>query len=74
MAPAIGAKFAIVAVAQQRVVVRVGFQDDAAARAAVAARRAAARHVLLAPERDAAVAAVAGLYVNFGFVNKHDRF
>ena len=69
--PAVGAKFAIVAVAQQRVVVRIRFQEDAAAMAAVAAGGSAARHVFLAAERDAAVAAVPGFHVNFGFVYKH---
>src|SRR5690606_34730526 len=46
---------------EQRAELRVGDQDDAAAVTAVAAGRAAARHVRLAAEGDAAVAAVAGL-------------
>ena len=49
-----------------------GFEDHAAAVASIAARRPAARHIFLAAKGDAAVAAVAGLYVNLGFVNKHD--
>ena len=71
VASAIGLEFAIVAVAQKRVVVRIRFEINAAAVAAVAARRAAARNVFFAAERDAAVAAVAGLHENFGFVNEH---
>jgi hypothetical protein len=38
---------------------------------AIAARRAAARDVLFATECDASVAAIAGLYVDFCFINKH---
>ena len=68
---AVGFEFAIVAVAQQRVVVRIRFEVDAAAMAAVAARRPAARHEFFAAERDAAVSAVAGLHVDFGFINEH---
>ena len=68
---AVGFEFAVVAVAQQRVVVRIRFQVNAAAMAAVAARRSAARHEFFAAKRDAAVPAVAGLHVDFGFVNKH---
>jgi len=71
VAPSLGLEFAVEAVAQQGVVVGVRFEIDAAARPAVAARRSAARHKFLAPEGDAAVSAVAGLYVDFGFVNKH---
>src|ERR1700722_17148106 len=71
MAAAVGAKFAIVTVAQQRVVVGVRFEVDVPAIAAVAAGRAAARDVLLPAKRDAAVTAIATLYRNFGFVNKH---
>ena len=72
MASAVGAKFAIVAVAQQRVVVRIRFEVDVAAIAAVAARWAAARNVLLPAERHAAVAAVAAFHRDFGFVSKHE--
>jgi hypothetical protein len=73
VAAAVGFEFAIVAVAQQRVVVRIRFEVDAAAVAAVAARRTAARHEFFAAERDAAVSAVAGLHVDFGFVDKYHR-
>ena len=68
---AIGAKFAIEAVAQERVFVNGRLQHDASARAAIAAGRPAVRHIFFAPERNAAVPAVAGLHVDFGFVNKH---
>src|SRR5262249_14744221 len=51
---AVGLKFAIVAVAQKRVVVRIRFKINAAAVAAVAAARAAARNVFFAAESNAA--------------------
>jgi len=50
----------------------VGLQDDAAAASAVAAARPALGDVSLAMERDAALAAVAGLRVDFYLVNKHE--
>src|SRR6266403_1773842 len=68
---AIGFEFAIVAVAQQRVVVGIGFEVDAAAAAAVSAGGAAAGNVFFTAKRDTAIAAVAGFYVDFGFVNEH---
>jgi hypothetical protein len=71
VAPAIRAEEAIEAVAQQSVLMLGGDEPDAAAISAVAAGRAAARNILLAAERDAAVSAVAGLHYDFGFVNKH---
>ena len=71
VASAFGAKFAVEAVAQERIVVRIGFEIHARAVAAVAARRAAAGHPFLPPEGHAAVAAVARLHQNFGFVNEH---
>jgi len=52
-------------------VVEVGFEVDAAAVAAVAARGTAARNVFFAAEGHAAVAAVAGLHEDLGFINKH---
>src|SRR6516162_5373036 len=66
--PALGLEFAIVAVAQQRVVVGIRFQIHAASIAAIAARRPAARNVFLAAKRHAAVAA---LHINSRFINKH---
>src|SRR5271157_5112296 len=50
-----------------------GFHDDVAAVAAVPAGRTAARHELLAPEGHAAVAAIACLDPDSGFVNEHGR-
>ena len=73
MAAAVGFEFAVVAVAQQRVVVGIGFEINAAAAAAIAAGWPAARNVLFAAKRDAAVAAVAGFYIDFGFVNEHQE-
>ncbi len=71
MAAAIGLEFAIVTVAEQRVVVNVGFEIDAAAMAAVAAGGTATGHVFFTPEGHATVAAVAGLHEYFGFINEH---
>src|SRR5260370_1181935 len=68
---AIGFELAIVAVAEQRIVVGIGFEIDAAAMAAVPAGGATAWHVFFAPEGNAAVAAVAGLHQYFGFINEH---
>src|SRR5271163_298441 len=65
-------EFAIVTVTQQRVVVRIRFDVDVAALAAIAAGRSAARDVLLPAKRDAAVAAVAGFDGDFGFIRKHE--
>src|SRR4029079_19815328 len=50
---------------------RVGAKDDVAAAAAVAAVGPALRHVLLAPEAQAPVAAAAGKDVDAGAVVKH---
>src|SRR5438552_1476928 len=71
VASAIGLEFAIVTVSQQRVVVWVGFKINVAAMAAVTAGGTASRNIFFAPESDAAVAAVAGLHENFGFINEH---
>src|SRR5579859_3430449 len=62
-------ELAIVAVAQQRVVVRIRFEINAAA---VPAGGPAARDVLLPPERHAAIPAVPGLHKNLRFINKHE--
>ena len=56
----------------QRVVALAGFHQNVAAASAIAARRAAAGHELLAPEGHAAIAAVAGFDANFCFVNEHE--
>ena len=61
----------VVAEMNQRVVALARLHDDVAAAPAVAARGPPARHKLLAPEGHAAVAAVAGLHANFGFINEH---
>jgi hypothetical protein len=71
VAAAIGFEFAVVAIAKQSVVVEVGFEVDAAAIAAVAARGTAARNVFFAAESHAAIAAVASLHEDFSFINKH---
>src|SRR5579862_7697947 len=71
VAAAIGFEFAIVAVAQERVVVGIRFEINAAAMAAVATGGSAARHVFFAAKRDAAVAAIASFHQYFRFVDKH---
>src|SRR5450432_3586195 len=70
--PAVGLEFAIVTVAQQSIVVDVGFQENASAVPAVASGRTAARNEFLAPERHASVAAMASLHEYFGFIGKHE--
>jgi hypothetical protein len=71
---ALGAEDARVAEIDERVEVAVGDGVDAAAAAAVAARRAALRHVFLAPEGGRAIAAVAGNDLDLGFVEEfHER-
>ena len=54
----------------QRAELGIGDQHDVAAAPAVAARRTAFGHVLLAPPRDDAVAAVAGGHVDDRFVDE----
>src|SRR5258706_10717883 len=71
MAAAISLEFAIVAVTQQSIVVRIRFEVNAAAMAAVTSSGSATRHKFLAPKCDATVSAIAGLHVDFGFINKH---
>jgi hypothetical protein len=48
-----------------------GFHHDVAAAAAIAARRPAARHKFLPPERHTPVPTIAGLDPNYCFVDKH---
>src|ERR1700756_3370822 len=71
VAAAVSFEFAVVAVTQQRVVVGIGFEVDAAATTAVPSGRSTTRNIFFAAERDAAIAAVASLYINFGFINEH---
>ena len=71
VAATIGLEFAIVAIAEQRVVVRIRFEIDAAAGTAVAAGGTAAGHVFFAPEGHAAVAAVSRFHEYLGFINEH---
>jgi hypothetical protein len=69
---AVGVKFAIVAVAQKRVVVRVRFEVNVTPMPTVSARWAAPRNVLLSAEGHAAVSAVAAFYDDLRFVNEHE--
>jgi hypothetical protein len=71
MSPAFCLELAVVAIPQQRVVVRIRFDENIPAIAAVATRRAAARDVLLPPKRDTTVAAIPSLYRYFCFIRKH---
>ena len=71
MTAANGFEFAIVTVAQERVVVRIGFDINVAALAAITTRRAAARDVLLPAKSDATVTTVAGFDGDFGFIREH---
>ena len=71
VAPALGLVFGIEAEVDQRVVALAGFHGDVAAAPAIAAGGTAAGHELLATEGHAAVAAVAGLDPNFGFIDEH---
>ena len=65
-----GLEMLLVAVVDQRVEAVDRLDDDVAAAAAVAAAGAAELDELLAPERDAAVAAVAGANIDLGFVEE----
>src|SRR5262249_14812026 len=62
-----------VAVIDERVEARHRFGDDIAAAPAVAAVRASELDEFLAPERDAAVASVAGTDLNLGLVEELHR-
>ena len=64
------AVFALETEVEQRGQPLVGFEEDVAAVAAIAARRAAARHELLSAESHRARPAVAGLHANFRFVDE----
>ena len=74
VAAGLGLEMLLVAVVDQRVEAVDAFDDDIAAAAAVAAVRAAEFDEFLAPERDAAGAAVAGADIDFGLVEEfHGR-
>ena len=62
-----------VAVVDQSVEAVDRLDHDIAAAAAIAAARAAVLDELLAPERDAAVAAVAGADIDLGFIEEFHR-
>ena len=63
----------LIAVVDQRVKTFDGFRDNIAAFAAVAAIRSAELDKLFAAKRHAAVTAVAGANIDFGFVEKFHR-
>src|SRR3954447_13399386 len=64
--------FGVEAKMDQRVVPLAGFHDDVAALAAITAGGPSTRNKLLPPKSKTAVAAVAGLYANCGFINEHE--
>jgi hypothetical protein len=64
-------KATLVAEVEQRRPLRVTEQVDRTAASTIAACGPAARHVLLAPEGDHAVAAVTGMHDDVGFVYEH---
>src|SRR5882724_11868853 len=74
LAHAIGAllrlEVLLIAIVDQRVQPVDDFDDDIAAAAAIAAGGAAELDILLAAERDAAVAAVAGADIDLGFIEE----
>ena len=70
VASAFGAMFRVKTELQQRVLMNGRYQENVAAASAIAARRAAARDVLLPPESHAAVAAVAGFHQDARLVEK----
>src|SRR5438552_9616518 len=56
---------------KEGVLIRVGDKNNRSAVAPVTPIGATLRDVLLAPERDASVAAVAGFHVDDGFIDEH---
>src|SRR5437588_12577458 len=69
----LGLEVLLIAIVDQRVQSIDRFDDDVAAATAIAAARSAELDILLAAERHAAVAAVAGADINLGFIQKfHD--
>src|SRR5207245_1061565 len=70
MASALGLVLGVEAEMEKRVVVLAGGQNHVAAAAAVAPAWAPPRDILLTAESQAAVAAVAGFYVNLDFVDE----
>ncbi len=70
VAAGLGLEVLLIAVIDQRVEAVDRLDHDVAAFAAVAAGRPAELDELLAPERDAAVAARAGLHIDLGFVEE----
>jgi hypothetical protein len=71
MPPALCRMLRIKAKVQQRIVMIAGHHFDVTAFTAIAAAGAATGHKLLAPERQTAVATVAGFNGNNNFINKH---
>ena len=66
----LGLEMLLVAIVDQRVQPLDGFQPDIAAAAAIAAIRPTELDEFLAPERDAACAAIAGADIDLGLIEK----
>ncbi len=66
----LGLEVLLIAIVDQRIQSIDRFDDDVAAAAAIAPARSAELDILLAAERHAAVAAVAGADIDLGFVKK----
>src|SRR6266853_5496888 len=66
----LGLEVLLIAIVDQRVQSVDRFDDDVAAAAAIAAARSAELDILLAAERHAAVAAVAGADIDLGFIEE----
>jgi hypothetical protein len=73
VAPPLCGMFRVKAEVEQRIIVIARHHGHAATAAAVTAAGTAARHELFTPERQTAVAAVAGLYFDSYFIDKHVR-
>jgi hypothetical protein len=71
MPATLGGVFRVEAEMEERVMVLACYHRDIAAASAIAAARPSARHVFLAPEREATVSAIAGLDADFDFIDKH---
>lgn len=71
VATALGGMLRVEPKVKKGVVMLARFEDDVAAAPSIPAAWASARHILLAPERKTAIAAIAGLYRDNNFVDEH---
>jgi hypothetical protein len=73
VASALGLVLGVKTVLEQRVLMLIGHQNHVAAAPAVAAAGSPARNILLPPEGQTAVAAVAGLHEDDDFIDEHRK-